>query len=675
MYSIPNRRGSHRKRLSALRLSSDSNVTTLPLYTSPPRHRVSDLPEIPSEQPPAYPDSAEEADEDTDASDSDAPAVYIPSPPPSLPVSPRRAARRSQGQVRSHRRQQSVANASDPYLDSLLERSVHALEISNALLQSSMSTQTSLSAVLADDSADRHIEERAQKLTSRMRSERSMQASWMDDLDEITRSVEGLVRGDDSEGEAEGPQPRAAAISQSLPTSGLSERMEASSSSHIRQRPREFRRHHPSQSTSNLQLSVHDRSHFIAPAPRAITMYVDSSEAADEIGLPSTLGVRSASRLPPTPIPSQTVHRTEPSQPEDSPGSAPASAPVEQPRRVMDVLASYVMPRASTSSASSSPLSTASLRRRSSSSSAATVKRPRVSKSPPPPIRVEPPSTRSRSVTPIRESSPAPRMSRPLTPPIEELSTSSTSSESATLHVDRTMESLRNILEKQRQSSQSSGKAPARPPPPPRPSFLSPPTVAPTVGTSNATTSISRMFTKPRHTTSTRAPSPPKQSSFKGSRSAGSSRPVTPVTPVMPSPSQSLLNVPDLFGFGGRRSAGSSGASTPKRISFIEPSESYSSSKPDGASSKFRSARTRSKSKSSRGRGKGKGKGVDGDDESSDGERVGWWTGWLLGPAGTESASGMSVGSGRTRSEDRYSARGTWTMRPGFGNNLEEWGA
>ena len=72
MYASSNRRGHHRKRLSALRLSSDSTVTTLPLYTSPPRQRLSELPDIPAEQPPAYSDSAEEADEDTDTSDSDA---------------------------------------------------------------------------------------------------------------------------------------------------------------------------------------------------------------------------------------------------------------------------------------------------------------------------------------------------------------------------------------------------------------------------------------------------------------------------------------------------------------------------------------------------------------------------------------------------------------------------
>ncbi|OBZ70368.1 hypothetical protein A0H81_09640 [Grifola frondosa] len=183
------RRGHHRKRLSALRLSSDSTVTTLPLYTSPTWQGVPELSEDASDQPPDYPDSAEEADADTDTDESN--AVYI-SPPPSLPVSPRRALPRRSQTPRIYRRKSSTA--SDPYLDSLLERSVHALEMSNALLQSSMSTQSSLSAVLASNSAaDRSLEARAQLLSSRIIGNRGVHNSWIHDLDEISRGVEGLV--------------------------------------------------------------------------------------------------------------------------------------------------------------------------------------------------------------------------------------------------------------------------------------------------------------------------------------------------------------------------------------------------------------------------------------------------------------------------------------------------
>ncbi|KAI0375952.1 hypothetical protein BV20DRAFT_1048192 [Pilatotrama ljubarskyi] len=715
MYSTPHRRGRHRKRLSALRLSSDTTVSTLPRYTSPPPNRHPDLPDIPSEQPPAYSDSAEEADEDTDPSDPD--EVFIPSPPPSLPVSPR-PSRRFRPPSRSHRRQQSLASASDPYLDSLLERSVHALEMSNALLQSSMSTQTSLSAVLADDAvADRSLEQRAQALTSRIRSNRDLHESWMDDLDEISRGVEGLVRGEDegeeqNEGGVSFAKQRVQqqdSISQSLPTGGLSERIQRRQG---RRPSQDFRQ--SSGSGSSLQLSTHDRSAFVAPAPRALTMYIDSSEAADAIALPSTLGIRPSSRPLPTPLPSQSSIASAASEPEPPPPPVPEE---QQSRRVVDMLASFVMPRASSSpSVSSSPSSSSILRRRdSSSSSSRTVKKPCASKSPPPPLHIHTPSSsslslRSRSLTPSRGSpSPVSRQPRPLTPPIEELSTSSTSSESATLHVDLTVESLRQILEKQRAASQASGKPPASPPPPlPRPSLLSPPAVAPISGTSTATASVSRLFTKARHTSSTRPPSPPKQSSMKG-RSAPST-PVSAVTPALPTPSPSLLSVPDVFGsmLGARGKSGtSSGTSTPKRISFAEPPEPYSSSKGEGSSSAFRSrksksgggdkergrsggaSRSRSQSKS-----KGKGRARAGDDSDSaddGGGKTGWWTGWLLGAAGTGSGSGLSAGVPRARSEERYASAtagraaglglgggisgGTWAMRPGFGSSLEEWGA
>ncbi|KAI0776164.1 hypothetical protein BD413DRAFT_469634 [Trametes elegans] len=693
MYSHPPRRGLHRKRLSALRLSSDSTVTTLPVYSSSPRPRLADLPDIPAEQPPAYSDSAEEADEDTDPSDTD---LLAPSPPPSLPVSPR-PGRRSRNGTRSHhhhhhhRRQQSSATSSadDPYLDALLARSVHALEMSNALLQSSMSTQSSLSTVLTDDSlADRSLERHAHRLTSRIHSNRDLHESWMDDLDEITRGVEGLVRGEDEAAEENGitvrlTRPQDVPVSQSLPTGGLSERMQQRRRG--RRASQDYFHHRPpsssSASGSQLQLSAHDRSAFVAPAPRALTMYIDSAEAADAIALPSTLGVRAASRPPPTPLPCQTTTSSVTSEPEPPPPLLVGSTP-EQTRRAMDMLSSFVTSRTS-SSVSSSPSSSSLLRRRGSSSSSHTAKKHRGSKSPPPSLHLDTPSTvRSRSLTPNR-GSPIVRQPRPLTPPIEELSTSSASSDSRTLHVDRTVESLRQILEKQRAAAQASAVPPA---PLPRPSLLSPPTVAPTSGTSNATASVSRLFTKSRHTTSTRPPSPPRQSSMKG-RSAPPT-PTGPAPPLLPAPPRtpSRLSVPDVFGvsgmfLGGRRSGASSGASTPKRISFAEPPEPYSSSRgPGGAAASSSSsnlrARRRGRSGSKacgKGKGNGRGKGRKSEDEGDEEEGgVGWWAGWLLGGA---------AGEGRARSEERYGApRGVgglqpWSMRPGFGNGLEEWGA
>ncbi|KAE9410098.1 hypothetical protein BT96DRAFT_468183 [Gymnopus androsaceus JB14] len=61
----------YRKRISALRLSSDT-TSTLPEYipTNPISTKVTEATEI-EDAPPGYPDSAEEADEDTDLSEDD----------------------------------------------------------------------------------------------------------------------------------------------------------------------------------------------------------------------------------------------------------------------------------------------------------------------------------------------------------------------------------------------------------------------------------------------------------------------------------------------------------------------------------------------------------------------------------------------------------------------------
>ncbi|KZT05552.1 uncharacterized protein LAESUDRAFT_760108 [Laetiporus sulphureus 93-53] len=628
------RRGHHRKRLSALRLSTDSTVTTLPAYTrSPPWTNQNDLLGVGdiSDRPPEYPDSADEGDEDTDTDESQ--VVYLP-PSPLLPSSTRRA--RFSQPSRTRRRQSS--SAGDPYLDSLLARSVHALEMSNALLQSSMSTQSSLSAVLASDSmADRSLEARAQVLTSRIRGNRDLHETWLEDLDEISKSVDDLVggAGEDSAKTVEGGN----TMSKSLPSSGLAADLKPS------RRPSLELRH---VSGSQLQYSNHDRSHFVSPPPRALTMYVDSSGDPNLIVLPPTLGQRTTSHLPPTPLPS--------SETLSEPAQEALSEPADQTRRIVDVLSSFVgiassRQRSGTASASasisSSPQLSSSISTRtgrSSSTSSRTIRQGRHSKSPPAKPASSPPiasGSRSRSLTPMRQSS-SPRMPRPMTPPIEELSSSSASSESDTLHVDRTLESLRSILERQPPRELS--------PRPPRPSFLQPSTVSPVSGTSNATASISRLFTKGRHSSSTRPPSPPRQSVLKN-RSA----PPTPINDV--SHTSTLLDVPDMLSISGLfngsiRSGTSSGRSTPKRISFAELPEPYSTK-----------SRERRKGNGKDGKDSAKRKGK----EREKDEGTGWWTGWLLGAAGTGSGSGLSLAAVR---EER--TRGSpWTSRPVW----EEWGA
>ena len=644
-----------------------------------------------SDRPPDYPDSAEEADEDTDT-DEDR-VVYVQPPLPPL-TSPRGTRiRRTHSQLsspRSHshshsssishsgRRQHGAAGSTDPYLDSLLARSVHALEMSNALLQSSMSTQSSLSAVLHDEPiADLSLEARAHMLSRRVSSNRGMHSTWVDDLDEITRSVEDLVGGGEADGKDSLDRRRskqslkadAYSLSRSAPSSSFLDNfskglppMDAEERVQARRRPSLRRPSLDSVGGSHLEYSNHDRSHFIAPAPRALTIYVDSTDDPDLIKLPPTLGLRTTAHLPPTPLPSQT---SIPDTTREPPTLAKSS---DSAKNLVNVLSSYVSspPAASTSgSVSSSPrfsFMARSGRSSSTSSGSKTIRRVERSKSSPI-TSTSPTSFRSRSLTPMRTDA-SPRVPRPMTPPIEELSASSSSSSSDTLHVDRTLESLRTILGKQPPPANSPSSSKSTPLPAPRPLLLSPPTVAPVSSTSNATASVSRLFTKNRHSSSTRPPSPPRQSVLKNR-----SEPATPTTTAPPTPSVTgthepfaglHLSMPSL------RSTPSSGRSTPKRISFAELPESYAGSKPGGAPSKFRD---KMKGKERAGRGKGKGWKGKGREEEEGG---GWWTGWLLGAAGTGSGAGLSMSAAR---EERLRGPG-WSTRPGYvGGGWEEWGA
>ncbi|KAH8096688.1 hypothetical protein BXZ70DRAFT_330487 [Cristinia sonorae] len=634
MNSPPFRRG-HRKRISALRLSSDSNAT-LPVYTSPPWQRSVDLPVVLdiSDRPPDYPDSSEEGDADIDSDDEQPARSTYSSPSPSLSYSsPRRSPNRRSGHSRKGSIRRSQQSSNDPYLDSLLARSVHALELSNTLLQTSMSTQTSLSTVLAsDNSADTTLETHAQNISSRISGNDKLQSSLLDDLNKLSSGVDDLLGDEDQMG----------AISQSLPTSssGLSARIQGS---HLRRPSLDFRSRGRSTTDSQLQLSNHGRRDLIAPAPRALTMYVDSTDDPTAIILPPTLGLRSSATLPRTPLPSESTF------PSDGSPSL-STAALDQPKRAVDVLSSYIIRRPSTRRSSTSTSSTTAV--------SSSLKRRR-SKSPPPPSRTSP-SIRGRSVTPARDtsshSSPSIR-SRPLIPipSIEELSASSDSSSSDTMHVDRTLESLRTILEKQPPPPVIRPKSPARP------ALLLPPTVAPVQGTSTATASVSRLFTKSRHSSSTRPPSPPRHSALKRS-----SAPPTPTH--TPSPSLSMLSIPDLmspFGFGSislSNSASGSGNTTPKRISFAELPP--------------RTARSESAKTMKRSRSKGKGKrraGSTGSGGESSGGENGWWTTWLMGAAGSgsTSASGLGMAAAR-RGEDKLRSA-SWSARPGFGNSLEDW--
>ena len=113
-------------------------------------------------------------------------------------------------------------------------------------------------------------------------------------------------------------------------------------------------------------------------------------------------------------------------------------------------------------------------------------------------------SPRPRSGTSINHELSLCHQRRPMTPPVEELS----SSLSDGCVAKRTISSLRKILDEQPQAIPLPRKSHVFMPvtPPPRP----------VLGTSSATASISRMLTKKLHHASTRPPSPPR-SAMKGS--------------------------------------------------------------------------------------------------------------------------------------------------------------
>ncbi|QRV87263.1 hypothetical protein RhiJN_15281 [Ceratobasidium sp. AG-Ba] len=246
---------------------SVDTTATLPEYTSSPPPESSSGTEVMS--PPKYPKltAEEEADEERDAVGDVVRRVRV-----------------------RRRRSMSTSNSgSDPYLDSLLARSVHALELSNALLQSSMTTQSSLSALFSHDvdrTLDRSIDSHARFLASQIHASDARRA-WIDD---ITRQVDSL--------ECEHPPPSPAGsalgLSQSLPDSpdGFMNRMRAAGIGVNLQVPVP-----PSRRSGGLQHGERPRS----PPPRCMTQYItaeaNTPDGAESILLPSTNGLRSGPRV------------------------------------------------------------------------------------------------------------------------------------------------------------------------------------------------------------------------------------------------------------------------------------------------------------------------------------------------------------------------------------------
>ncbi|KAF8345602.1 hypothetical protein F5887DRAFT_965858 [Amanita rubescens] len=783
----------HRNRYSLTHLSTETTAT-LPEYAptsggvtwqhQPPvrvqQHKPAKMyPEFDgtlSDRPPDYPDSADEADEETDSVAGDEEVVYadnstisLPTAPGAATPSPRRHFRRYSSSTSStsfhphydrhnpnlhhhhhhahrphppYRRYKSSvvlpspSPVDDPYLDSLLARSVHALEMSNTLLQS-LSALLHTPVPFREISGVGQLEERTKGLSRKI--------DWVDDLEKIRKDVERLfgdgvnegeedVQGDD-DGESLSKWTRPlqrrkediiqrheaapGGVSSSLPASSS---MPASRAYKRRPSQLDLQNSGDDQNTARLTYSPQYRSRLISPAPRAITQYVVASSAdPDVITLPSTLGTRTSSHHSIALTPQLTDRLPEPTT------------------RAYNMLASFVQ-RTPTSIAStpSSVTSTSVLaslmpkmRRRSNSSNAAisggevaegnNARRKRRSTIDDDP-RLQPPSADGlRGRTP---KSPLPV--RPMTPPTEE-STGSSSSSSESLIAKLTVMSLRKILDEQAARSETAPNAsdihvrqPFK-----APAFFPVTPAVPQASTSNATASISRLFTKAIHTSSTRPPSPPRHSAMKhasGSRSALSASARQPEASTSSAGAHNsnteidaigttngMLSVnaakaqlgmlPELVSAGISRafgvrpnsvgSATSSGQSTPKRISFAELPEG---TRPEGrSSSRFKEKQAQKKRrKLLNGRGRRNATVLSGGDNEDvwDGEggsppTGGWWSGWLGGgTAEAESAlAGMGGSSGGmyvSRYEDRMESRlsrswsglGRLTGAPEFG---DEW--
>lgn len=613
---LPPRR-THRKRYSASKLSSET-IPTLPEYSSPPRwpNTVSSvlLEGEESDSPPDYPAATAEGDADTE---DDQDISYVSQ---HLVTASKR---RSPSYIRRRKRSMPLPPPPvDPFLDTLLERSVHALELSNALLQSSISAQTSLSTLLSpvENEPDRTLEVRARNLSTRIRVNSGVHTTWTDHLDDISKGVDKLLDNSSASSD-EG------AVSRSLPTPSPPELRH-------RRKPSLLELNGSSSSSSQLQYSHPVRDKLIAPPPRALTQFVESSTDPELIILPSTLGLRSS--------PSTTDLRSQFSEHLLQTMHSQSSGSTSEPNRYNGSSAYYLLSnlaKRSNSSATSSRLFGSPTRRGSESTECTE----RGSTSSPSSVRtIQHGRAQSRMQASPSQSSPKQLPIPAPHPQLEPLASSSDSVSSTENSCFRTMQSLRRILDNQ-PSSLSVNDISGKQRRPRTPSFLPvTPPPAPVSATSTATASISRLLTKGRHTLSTRPPSPPAHSSLK----------VRSVPPT-PAPSPSTLSLADVVGNGVAKAIGSSTpspASTPKRISFAKLPEPYSSSRPGPSKLREKKAKKRAKCVKSK----------------REGESTGWFKTWF--------GDGLMTGplTGRWQ-DDRFEDRmGRGWSRPGYGT-VDDW--
>lgn len=587
------------------RLSTDTtaSISSLPAYSAPLRPTPSNWPTevTPTDQPPDYPQSAEEADtEDIDSKQS---------------ISRLRVARPQQQhtrRIRQHRRGvSSLSISSSPSVDDLLKRSVVALELStNALLQS-ISTTSTLSAITSDEHPSHHkmLDKQPSPSTDSFLNQGNQphRQPWMDDFNDILKRVDGLLippgnNDDDTH-----------AVSRSLPTG----------TSVIPRRGKIERLYSTLTTSSELDLT----QPYSSRAPRALTQYVsiesnfgntvDATANDESIFLPSTLGLRAASQIrqfcQSPPRPSSRPHPIHKSRSIDSSSSTfvsrpsfPARQSSESPSRRQNGRR-YSAGSADTSTTITSgfkgvPLSTTTTRSSSSRTSTITS-----FSEIPPPVPFPPPV-------------------RAMTPPTEESTPISSSEDDKPL---RALQSLRKILD---DSPLSKDRYSAPSPPPPSKLKLMPrtPAVVPSSGTSMATASVYRLFTRNSHHASSSTSRP--KSSLKKS-------PVVGTQSGIPSPVDSRQ---------------SSRPSTPRQVTFAELPAEFPG--------RPRSTKMKNKKKA-----KGK----------SDEKEESGWLSWFTPSFGIGGSSGSAVGGTayEERMEDKM-MRGwgrSTTSTPGGVASAEDW--
>jgi hypothetical protein len=200
----------------------------------------------------------------------------------------------------------SASNNDDLYLDSLLARSVHALELSNTLLQSTMSTNTSLTSVLhSEDVLHRSLARQQRNISATLREGEQLQTAWMGEMREVVEDVEDLFDdGQPPHRMRDVYWPRAATATGSLPSTSSSPLSTLSPRHPSTRAPlSEHSRNVSSSSGGALRRGERPRS----PPPRALTQYVsvahargtttETTASVDSIFLPSTTGLRATAHV------------------------------------------------------------------------------------------------------------------------------------------------------------------------------------------------------------------------------------------------------------------------------------------------------------------------------------------------------------------------------------------